>query len=146
MAEKGQRNESRLPLPNDLGMGREADGASTPPIKSPRAQAAPHPEGIGIAYYLGTPILVTLDYSNGWVEGVFPDRENPGRAHKRQKPYTYTGRGPDAWRGRFWRAQVRFPKLLEARAIDGGAGCVPPEQAQGHDESRRLSVSGLEAR
>lgn len=72
---------------------------------------------VAIGRYLGVMVLLFEDVEEGWVPAMFPDNEHPGRSRKKQKPLTYTGKGPDTWRGFLWANQVeivaRLPVVTE---------------------------------
>lgn len=63
---------------------------------------------IGIGVYLGTYMLIYEDLGDGWLVARSVDNENPGKSHGKQKPYTFTGKGNDAWSGRVWKDQVQM--------------------------------------
>jgi hypothetical protein len=62
-----------------------------------------------IAYYLGVPVLIVEDHHNGWVTALWPDKENPGRSHKKPKPFTY--RKLEWWK--FWKDQLKTDGAAE---------------------------------
>ena len=73
--------------------------------------------------YLDVPVLVVADEGDGWVIGLWPDRERPKRSHGKPRPFTFT-KG-EWWR--FWGEQVKpaedfeyeapaFPLHLEPKA------------------------------
>lgn len=59
-------------------------------------------ESVTIAFYLGVPVLIVEDHGDGWVTALWPDKENPGRSHKKPKPFTY--RKLEWWK--FWKEQL----------------------------------------
>jgi hypothetical protein len=76
--------------------------------------------------YCGTPVLVVRDEGDGYVIALWPDRKDPGRSHRKPKPFTFA-------KGEWWRIprdqidtdvdflSPTFPLTLEPKPVSDAA-------------------------